>query len=221
VSEAAKLVGEHDTRIWRLAHHHVDEARAKVDMSEVTRIGIDETDARRGQSYITLVMDMVVKRLLFGVEGRSHTTLGAFKADLLAHKGDPAKIEEVCLDMPRSFIKGLRAHFPKTHLTFDRFHVMQMINKAVDDVRRGEAKDRPELKKTRYIWLKSVSNLKGNQTARLQELRDANLLTAGAYRMKLTLQDFYEQANPMAAGMFLKEWITMVRESAPAHGQGR
>ena len=31
--------------------------------------------------------------------------------------------------------------------------------------------------------------------------------------MKLTLQDFYEQANPMAAGMFLKEWITMVRES--------
>jgi transposase len=212
VAVVARLVKETDTRIWRLAHHHVDEALAKVDMSGVTQIGIDETAAKRGQNYITLVMDMVAKKLLFGVEGRSHATLAAFKADFLAHKGDPAKIEEVCLDMSPSFIKGLRVHFPKAHLTFDRFHVMQMINKAVDEVRRGEAKDRSELKKTRYIWLKNASNLKANQVARLQELRDANLLTAEAYRMKLTLQDFYEQANPMAAGMFLKEWITMVRE---------
>ena len=213
VAVVARLVGEHDSRIWRLVHHHVEEARAKVDMSEVTRLGIDETAARRGHNYITLVMDMVKKQVLFGVPGRSHETVQAFKADFIAHKGKPEEVEEVCLDMSPSFIKGLRAYFPKAHLTFDRFHVMQMINKAVDDVRRGEAKDRPELKKTRYIWLKNPSNLRGNQAGRLQELRDANLLTAEAYRMKLTLQDFYEQANPAAAGMFLKEWITMVRTS--------
>ena len=213
VASVAKLVGEHDTKLWRLLHHHVDEARDKVDMSAVTRIGIDETAAKRGHNYITLVMDMEEKKVLFGVAGRSHETVYAFKTDLKAHKGDPDNIEEVCLDMSPSFIKGLRAHFPKAHLTFDRFHVMQLINKAVDDVRRGEAKDRPELKKTRYIWLKNPSNLKANQAGRLQELRDANLLTAEAYRMKLTLQDFYEQANPKAAGMFLKEWITMVWES--------
>ena len=120
--------------------------------------------------------------------------------------------------MSPSFIKGLRAHFPKAHLTFDRFHVMQLINRAVDEVRRGEAKDRPELKKTRYIWLKNPSSLRANQAGRLQELRHANLLTADAYRMKLTLQDFYEQANPHAAGMFLKEWITMVKESGLSSG---
>lgn len=57
---------------------------------------------------------------------------------------------------------------------------MQMINKAVDDVRRSEAKDRPELKKTRYIWLKNPSNLRANQAGTLRELRDANLLTAEA-----------------------------------------
>jgi transposase len=213
VAVVARLVGENDTRIWRLTHHHVDGARAKVDMSEVTRIGVDETAARRGQNYITLVMDMVTKKVLFGVEGRSYATLGAFRTDLLAHKGDPARIEEVCLAMSPAFIKGLRTYSPEAHLTFDRSHVMQLINKAVDEVRRSEAKGRPELMKTRYIWLKNTANLKANQAARLQELRDANLLTAEAYRMKLTLQDFYEQANPMAAGMFLKEWITMVRAS--------
>ena len=62
VAVVARLVKETDTRIWRLAHHHVDEALAKVDMSEVTRIGIDETAAKRGQNYITLVMDMVAKK---------------------------------------------------------------------------------------------------------------------------------------------------------------
>jgi transposase len=56
-------------------------------------------------------------------------------------------------------------------------------------------------------------NLKANQAERLQELRGANLLTAEAYRMKLTLQDCYEQATPQAAGMFLNEWITLVRAS--------
>jgi len=77
-----------------------------------------------------------------------------------------------------SFIKGLRTHFPRTHLTFDCFYVMQMINKAVDDLRRGVAKDRRDLKKTGHIWLKNASNLWANRVARLQELRVANLLTA-------------------------------------------
>lgn len=62
VASVAKLVGEHDTKLWRLLHHHVDEARAKVDMSEVTRIGIDETAAQRGHNYITLAMDMEEKK---------------------------------------------------------------------------------------------------------------------------------------------------------------
>lgn len=121
VASVAKLVGEHDTKLWRLLHHHVDEARTKVDMFGVTRIGIDETAAKRGHNYITLVMDMEEKKVLFDVAGRSHETVDAFKADLKAHKGDPDKIEEVCLDMSPSFIKGLRTYFPKAHMTFDRF----------------------------------------------------------------------------------------------------
>jgi transposase len=129
------MVGENDTRILRHAHHHVDAARVEVDMSHVTRIGIDETLVRRGQNYITLVMDMEAKRLPFGVEGRTHATLATFKADIIAHDGGLATVEEVCLDMSQSFIDGLRVNFPKVHLTFDRFNVMQKINKAVDNVR--------------------------------------------------------------------------------------
>jgi len=213
VREAARLVGEHDTRIWRLVHFHVEDARTRVDMSEVSRIGVDETGAKRGQRYITLVVDMEAKKLLFGVEGRDQETLKAFKADLVAHGGDPARITEASIDMSPAFIKGLGDHFPEAKLTFDRFHVMKLIGEAVDEVRRQEVKEYPELKKTRYVWLKNPSNLTARHAEMLEALRNANLKTAEAYRMRVTLQDFYEQANPGAARLFLQEWIAMVLAS--------
>jgi len=196
-----------------LAHHHVDEALAKVDMSKVKDIGIDETSAKRGHNYISLVMDMVARKLLFAVEGKGSEVLGAFKADLLAHGGNPGKIQEASLDMSPAFVKGLAKHFPKAHLTFDRFHVMKIIGEAVDDVRRSEAKERPELKKTRYIWLKNRSNLTAPQEEKLNSLQDVNLLTAEAYRMKLTFQDLYYQCNHEDAAQFLDEWLDMVDAS--------
>ena len=90
---------------------------------------------------------------------------------------------------------------------------MKMANEAVDQVRRVESKEHPELKRTRYCWLKNPSNLSMHQRQRIQGLKCSNLLTAEAYRMKLTLQDFYEQPNPVAAGQFLEEWCDMAMDS--------
>ena len=55
--------------------------------------------------------------------------------------------------MSPAFIKGLSAPFAQASITFDKFHVMKLIGEAVDQVRRTERKDRPELKGSRYIWL--------------------------------------------------------------------
>jgi transposase len=213
MNAAARLLREHDTRLWRIAHHYVDGARSKVDMSKVTKLGVDETAGKRGQDYITLMVDMVERKLLFAVEGKGHGTLKAFKADLEAHGGDACRITEASLDMSQAFVKGLRESFPNAHLTFDRFHVMKLLGEAVDTVRRKEAKERPELKKTRYIWLKNPSNLSASQERRLDTLQDANLLTAEAYRLKLTFQDLYYQCDHQDASQFLDEWIAMTEAS--------
>lgn len=213
VKAVARIVGEHDTRLWRLVDHHVEEARQRVDMSEVKAVAVDETAARRGQDYVSMFMDLDRRRLLFGTEGKDQETVEAFRKDLEAHGGSAERITEACCDMSQAFIRGLKAEFPIAHLTFDRFHVMQLANKGVDDVRRIEARERPELKRSRYVWLKNRSNLSARQRERLKELQGMNLETAEAYRMRLTLQDFYEQANPRAAAMFLADWCEMVLES--------
>jgi len=88
----SRLVGEHDTRIWRILHHYTDEARAKLDMSKVSEVGVDKTSKSKGHNYVTVFMDLEERRVLFATEGKDAETITAFKSDLEAHGG---KAEEV------------------------------------------------------------------------------------------------------------------------------
>jgi transposase len=209
VKAVAELVGEHDTRLWRLLHHHVAQARAKLDMGEVTRVGIDETSARRGQDYVSLFVDLDAPkpRVLFATEGRDRTTVERFAADLVAHDGDPAGVRDVSADMSPAFEQGVRASLPKAYLTWDRYHLASHATKAVDAVRRAEAKQRPELRGTRYVWLKRPEHLTAKQAAALEGLRPASvgLATARAYRWRLAFDAFFEQPRELAEA-YLERW---------------
>ena len=147
---------------------------------------MDETTARRGQDYVSLFMNLDRRRLLIGSEGNDQSTVERFRKDLEAHQGSAEQITEACSDMSQAFIRGLKAQFPNAQLTFDSFHVGQLANKCVDDVRRIESRDRPKLKRSCSIWLKNWSNRRSRQRGRLQEPQHLNLQTAEAYRMRLT-----------------------------------
>ena len=87
VRQAAALLRCSDKQLWLRIEHYVTEARALDDMSKVENIGIDETNLRKGQNYITVVHDLDEKRLVFGCEGRDHQTVGEFGDDLEAQGG--------------------------------------------------------------------------------------------------------------------------------------
>ena len=63
--------------------------------------------------------------------GRGKDTVTQFKAFLAEHGGSSTRIAEVVCDMSGAFLAAV---------TVDWFHVVQMFTKAVDDVRRIEAK---------------------------------------------------------------------------------
>lgn len=138
VAAAARLVGERDTRLWRVIHHYVNQAVAARDDSAVKRVGIDETSSTRGHNYISVFVDLDVPRVLFGTEGKDASTVARFAEDLKTHGGDPASIKEVCMDMSPAFIKGARESLPEASVTFDKFHVTKIIGEAVDKTRREE-----------------------------------------------------------------------------------
>jgi transposase len=217
VQALARIVNEHDTRLWRVLVHYVAAARAKADYSAVTQVGVDETASRRGQNYVSLFVDLERSQVLFATEGKDAATVGAFKEDLVAHGGAAAAIGEVCCDMSPAFISGAEEHFPQAHLTFDKFHVLKIINEAVDEVRRQERQSRPELTKTRYLWLKNPENLTVRQVATIERLsmKKFKLKTARAYHLRLVFQEFWGQAKEEAE-TFLRRWYSWAVRSGLA-----
>ncbi|MCP4576542.1 MAG: ISL3 family transposase, partial [Deltaproteobacteria bacterium] len=114
-----RIVDEHDTLIWRILNHYVEQARKEVDMSTVTQVGMDETARAKGHKYVTVFMGFEERRILFVTEGKGAETLTAFKTDLEEHGGQAEQVEEFSLDMSPAFQSGIKKEFPNAHMTFD------------------------------------------------------------------------------------------------------
>ena len=116
-------------------------------------------------------------------------------------------VTEVSVDMSKAFAKGIAASLPNAEVTFDKFHVISLVNNAVDEVRRLECKHHPELVGSRYVWLKNPENLTAAQWDKFDALDIVNshLKTARAYQIRLAFQDLFQQPAAKAKS-FLDAW---------------
>jgi transposase len=206
VRAMASLVGEHDTRLWRVIHHYVDTAWAAEDWSSLTRIGLDETSFRRGQDYVSVFADLDRRRVVYAIEGRDAPVVAGFAAELHAHGGQPEQVREVCQDMSAAYREGVAEHLPEAQITFDRFHLAKLMGEAVDQVRRAERADKAGLLRgSRYLWLRRPETLSARQRERLDGLLDAPLRTVRAYRWRLAFDAIFD-LPPAAAPAALSRW---------------
>ncbi len=206
ISEIASKIDEQDTRIWRVVDHYTNEARSREDLSDVAVIGIDETSCTKGHKYVTLVVDFDTSRVIHVCGGKDSSTLSSFKEDYQTHGGNPDNIRSVCCDMSPAFISGIKTEFPSASITFDKFHVMKIVNEGIDAVRKEEVAMNQCLKNTRYLWLKNPCNLTEKQKKTLGSLKDMNLKTVRAYNLKLSLQIFWSIGERGVAEQYLKRW---------------
>lgn len=213
VAAAARLVGEHDTRLWRIVFHYVRAAVARMDLADLRRVCIDETAAKRGHDYISIVVDIDRRRVAFVTDGRSADTVRQFADHVDQHNSDASRIRQVCIDMSGPFIKGVTENLTEATITFDKFHVMQLIGRAVDDTRRTECKVRPELKGSRYVWLKNEQNLTASGRETLASLSKLHLKTARAYQLRCAFQEVYAQPTRGWAELMLDRWDSWAMRS--------
>ena len=213
VANVGEIVDEHDTRIWRVLEHYISKAVDALDLSRVTQIAADETSARRGHDYISLFVDIARRKVVFVADGKDAATVGAFATFLEEHGGKKENIADASIDMGAAFIAGVKANFPNAKITFDKFHVVKLVNDAVDEVRRGESKNSDWIKGTRYLWLKNLQNLTDEEKAKLVDLEAANLDTMQAWQMRLNLQDLFKCPSIASARKFLDRWHAWVETS--------
>ena len=213
-SEISRIVGENDKKLRRIVDHYVTEAYKNKDLSSVTRVGIDETSSKKGQNYVTVVTEQSTGDVIFVTEGKDSEGVKKFAEELPKHGGSVENITEITQDMSEAYIKGVTENFPDAEITFDKFHVIKLLNEAVDKVRRNEQKQNPLLKKTRYVWLKNRKNLTESQLETLQNLENENLETAKAYQLKCTLQDIYANCKTAdEAEILLDSWADLAWNS--------
>jgi len=195
---------------WGLAHRELGAIRA---------IGVDEVQYSKGHKYLTLVyqIDANCTRLLWVGKERTVATFEQF-FDLIGPDLS-GKIEFVCSDMWRPYLKVIRERCSNALNILDRFHIVAKINGALDEVRAAEARKlaqdgiEPVLKKTRWCVLKRAENLTGNQKSRLRDLLKYRLQTVRAYLLKEQFNHFWAYESPTWAGKFLDQWTTMVMRS--------
>lgn len=208
VKQVGDLINETDDKLWRMLEKYIQSIRELEDLSDITSIGIDETSKKKHHDYISLFVDMKKKRTIYITAGKSSETVEKFKEDLELHGGKAENIKDVSCDMSPAFIKGVKKNLPKAEITFDKFHIMKIINKAVDEVRKQESRSLYLLKGTKYIFLKNKDNLTKEQSEKLTELSISklNIKSIRALHIRENFQEIYNANNQADFEKLLKKW---------------
>jgi len=213
VNNVGQLVGEYPHRIWTIFNYWINRAYIDDQPSTPKRLGFDETSQRKGHKYITCAVDIARSKVLHVTEGKDSSTIQSAKEHLKSKGINTEKVEHISIDMSKSFIAGINAYFPNAEIHFDRFHVVKLLNEAMDEVRRTERKEHNELKGHKYTFLKDKNNLSNKRKQELSELITLFPTLGDAYRLKELFQDLWEMETEEEATAFLVDWCKQVEQS--------
>ncbi len=162
VKRAGEILGESDSRMWRMLFAHVKAAYERLSFENVVWVGADEMNRRKGHNYLTVFADLVAKRVLFAAPGKDASVLEAFAGELQRHNGHPKAIRYAAIDMSVAYIKGVSDNLGNAQVMYDKCHVIQYVVEARDQIRkiesRADAGKRDQLERTRWMWLKNRVN---------------------------------------------------------------
>jgi transposase len=194
------------------------EAVRDVDLLDgLRRIGIDEISHRKGQRYLTVVVDHHSGRLVWAAPGRDRRTVLAF-FDALGEERCK-QIELISADMAAWISGPIAERVPDAVRCVDPFHVVQLATEALDDVRRevwnearkqGNLELARELKGARFAIWKNPENLTDRQATKLATIQQTNARLYRAYLLKEQLRQIY-RLPAAAAERLLDRWLTWAR----------
>jgi transposase len=181
-------------------------------------IGIDEVLWHRGHKYLTVVyqIDAHCRRLLWIGEDRTKECIDGF-FDWFGLRARWLRF--ICSDQHKPYLTVIARRASQAVHVLDRFHIVQRLNKAVDQVRAAEVKRlkrdgyEPVLKRGRWPLLKRPVNLTKKQDSKLRDLLKYNLRTVRAYLLKEELQLLWDYTSATWAGKFLDGWCSEVMRS--------
>ncbi len=181
-----------------------------IPISKITTLGIDEFSIRKHHNYMTIFVDLPSGRIIHAVEGTAKEKLLPFLRKI---KKRAKSLKAIAMDMSRSFFWAVKDTLPKVAVVFDRFHIMALMNKAIDEIRRVwqgqlDKLGQKTLKGSRFLLLRNYDSLSDAKKTRLDLLLEVNQPLALVHSMKEQLRLLWRLPDKEAAQSFLEAWHT-------------
>jgi len=193
----------------------------KDRLDGLRRLGIDELSYRKHHEYLTVVTDLDRHKVVWLGKDKSRATVQRFFDELGAER--TARLTTVAMDMCGAFISTVGERAPAARIVFDRFHIQELLNFALDEVRRDEVNatkrgttEAKALKRTRWSLVRNNWNLTALDRERLSLVQKRNRRLYRAYLLKESLVALLESRDVGAARKKLGEWFTWAKRSALA-----
>lgn len=215
IENARILMRISHTSMTSILRYWVLKAVNEDDLSGVRAICVDETSFRKGQSYVTIVSDATARRVIDVEEGRSSDAIVSFSCKLENKGGDCNKIKHFVSDMSKAYISGKEFCFPKATLTIVKFHVKQIMLKAMDTVRQeeqGKKQSRSRSAGKKLLMIPETRQTE-QQREKVASFSKQYPKTGRAFRMVQSLDDMYRCNNIDEAEAVFKKLVSWLRRS--------
>jgi len=184
----------------------------------VKNLAVDEVSSKKGHKYVTIISNG--KGIVLDIQDdRKVESLISFYNSCTKRQLD--SIETISMDMSPAYLSATKQCIDswESKICFDRFHVMQDLNKAVNDVRKSEVASVPKefrgpLHKSRYSWMRSKETLREHHEQQINELKGIAIKTARAWSIRQyagTMWDYTSRGWAKRAWMKWYGWAIRSR----------
>jgi transposase len=185
-----------------------------IDLRGVRYLSIDEIYVGK-RGYYTLVLDLESGRILWVSAGRGKAGLQGFWRRL---RRDRTGIRAVAMDMSGAYGAAVAEALPGVPIVFDRFHIIQIMNQRLDELRRelvreAEGPLKLAIKGTRYLLLTRADNLESDQLPKLERALKLNEPLSQGWYLKEELSLLWEQPSYEAMNRFLSQWCEQANQT--------
>ena len=178
-------------------------------------MGVDEIHLGKKQKFLTVVSNLETGEPLWFGRERKKETLDEFFAKGLT-VGRRRAITAVCVDMWKPYRLSIEQWAPNCRIIYDKFHIMQHANDAIDEVRKAEffrqgLQKRGLIKGKRWLLLSRWKNLTLQHRGELNRLFQLNRRVFKAYMLKESLERLWEYRYRGAMLNYLEKWVEQLK----------
>lgn len=214
ILKASKLLRCNEKSLTRILRYWVQEAVEKDNLQDVRSIAADETSFKRGQSYVTVIIDAAKRRVIDVEDGRAAQQIIDFSYKLEEKGGSCERISFVSSDLSSAYRTGFQFCFPNAKHTVDKFHVKKLLLDALDEVRKSEQQEQKVKRKfSKKLLMIPETRQTKEQRDKVAQLSREYPKTGRAFRMVQALDTVYASSNEETAKERLEGLYRWMRRS--------